>query len=160
MQRKKSIFIKARFVCNGLNVGWSFSLRLAGTPPYILLLFFQPSHYLHFLALAAVFCSIFLVERSEIGGIEWGRRTQSLLLFFLCKDTVVHFVQRGLSLSNLYQQGLSLSNLYKINLQLRPITRVKHGQVPIVLSSPTEKTTENLLNMLYSTHPLDHTNTN
>ena len=144
-------------MCNGLNVGWSVSLRLAGTPPYILLLFFQPSHYLHFLALAAVFCSIFLVGRSEEGLSGVGGPNPS------CSSSSARTpwsISSNEGLSNLYQQGLSLSNLYKINLQLRPITRVKHGQVPIVLSSPTEKTTENLLNMLYLTHPLDHTNTN
>ena len=98
LKRKK--LITARFVCNQWfkcrvaflsQISWHTSLQ---TPS-----FFPSQPLPPFSSLTAVFSSIFCVGRSEIRGIEW-HRTRSLSVFFLCKDTV-HFVQRGLSLSNL-----------------------------------------------------------
>ena len=99
--------------------GWSFSPRLAGRPLHKLpSFFFLPSHYLHFLALLQCSARSSELEEARLDGIEW-HRTRSLLVFFLCKDTL-HFVQRELSLSNLSKSSLnSTMPLWLLKVKLR-----------------------------------------
>ena len=60
---------EARFECKRLNVGWPFSLRLAGTPPHKLF-FLQPSHYLHFLALLQCSARSSVLEEARLEGLS------------------------------------------------------------------------------------------